>query len=155
MRHFARSVTVLAALTGLVGCGGSSPAKSAEATTGAAPMTTSATSDKLTLKRSRVRAAIGQGLGAFLQNVSVEDWPAMKDGKFYGFKLRSIRNEWGVDLKPGDVILRVNGMPIEHPEEADAAMRALDKAPSLRVDYEREGKPRVLEIPIVEDAPAR
>jgi type II secretory pathway component PulC len=42
-------------------------------------------------------------------------------------------------------------MSIEHPEEADAAMRALEKAPALRVEFERDGKPRTLELPITED----
>ena len=39
---------------------------------------------------------------------------------------------------------------IEHPEEADAALRSLEKAASLKIDYEREGKLRTLELPIVE-----
>ena len=58
--------------------------------------------------------------------------------------------DWAVDLRPGDVITRVNGHTIEHPEDADAAMRSLEKAPSLKVDYERDGKLRTLEIPIVD-----
>jgi type II secretory pathway component PulC len=143
----------------LIGCGGSpAPKTAAPATTGAPTVTPEPTpapsrATTTSLSRSRVRDTIRLGLGAFLQSVSVEDWPVMRQGKFYGFRIREIRADWGVDLKPGDVIVRVNGMPIEHPEEADAAMRSLDKAPSLRVDYERDGKARVLELPIVDDAP--
>ena len=66
------------------------------------------------------------------------------------FKLKTINPDWAIDLRPGDVITRVNGQAIEHPEEADAALRSLEKAPSLKVDYEREGKPRTLELPIVD-----
>ena len=102
------------------------------------------------LKRAAVKATIAQGLGAFLQNVSVEDWPVMHEGKFHGFKIRSINADWGVDLKPGDVVTRVNGIVPEHPEEADAALRSLEKAPALKIDFERDGKAKTLELPIVD-----
>jgi type II secretory pathway component PulC len=102
------------------------------------------------LKRARVKETIAQGLGVFLQNVAVEDWPVMHDGKFYGFKIRTINPEWGIDLKPGDVVTRVNGIVPEHPEEADAALRSLEKAPALKVDFERDGKAKTLELPIVD-----
>jgi type II secretory pathway component PulC len=102
------------------------------------------------LRRAQVKETIAQGLGMFLQNVTVEDWPVMHDGKFYGFKIRTINPAWGVDLKPGDVVTRVNGVVPEHPEEADAALRSLEKAASLKVDFEREGKAKTLELPIVD-----
>jgi len=74
----------------------------------------------------------------------------MHEGKFHGFKIKSINPDWNVDIKPGDVITRVNGIVPEHPEEADAALRSLEKAASLKIDYERDGKPRTLELPIVD-----
>ena len=141
----------------LVACGGEAPpakttadATSAKAT---APTTTAAAVPTKTtsLRRSQVKQGIARGLGYFLQNVSVEDYPVMRGNKFYGFKIKNINAELGVDLQPGDVVTRVNGMSIEHPEEADAAMRSLEKAPALRVDFERDGKPRTLELPITED----
>ena len=57
----------------------------------------------------------------------------------------------GIDLKPGDVVTRVEGMPIEHPEEAIEAFRALEVASELRVDYDRDGVPRILRFRIVDD----
>jgi type II secretory pathway component PulC len=139
-----------------VACGGETPeAKSPEAPSpqATAPMTTAAAiPEKITsLKRSQVKQQITKGLGYFLQNVTVEDYPAMKANKFYGWKIKSVSADWGVDIRPGDVVTRVNGMPIEHPEEADAALRSLEKAKALRVDYERDGKPQTLELPILED----
>jgi type II secretory pathway component PulC len=143
----------------LAACGGEAPpaktsadatsasAKPAAPTTTAAAMPTKTTS----LRRSQVKQGIARGLGYFLQNVSVEDYPVMHANKFYGFKIKDINAELGVDLRPGDVVTRVNGMSIEHPEDADAAMRSLEKAPALRVDFERDGKPRTLELPITED----
>lgn len=102
------------------------------------------------LKRAAVKDTIAQGLGMFLQNVSVEDWPVMHEGKFYGFKIRAMNPDWNIDLRPGDVVTRVNGIVPEHPEEADAALRSLEKAKSLKVDFERDGKPKTLELPIVD-----
>ena len=150
------SVPVLALLVTSVACGETPPANSAndapkpQAT---APSTTAAVVIEKTtsLKRSQVKATIAKGLGYFLQNVTVEDYPAMRAGKFYGFKIKTINAELGVDLRPGDVVTRVNSMSIEHPEEADAAMRTLEKAPALRVDFERDGKAQTLELPIKEE----
>jgi len=102
------------------------------------------------LKRAAVKETTQQGRGVFLQNVTVDDWPVMREGKFHGFKIKAINPQWGVDLRPGDVVTRVNGVVPEHPEEADAALRGLEKAASLKVDFEREGKPRTLELPIVD-----
>lgn len=154
MRH---AVLFIGALSFLA-CGGSPEPKNAEAprtsTTSASnapaadPM--KARAPVTQLKRADVKAAIDRGLGVFLQNVMVEDYPAMKEGRFYGFRLKALNPDWAVDLRPGDVIVRVNGQVIEHPEEADAALRALEKAPSLKIDYEREGKVRTLELPIVD-----
>jgi type II secretory pathway component PulC len=137
-------------------CGGSPPAKSADdaprpSTT--APTTTAASVPEKTtsLHRSQLKQTISRGLGYLLQDVMVEDYPVMHGDKFHGFKIQTITPAWGVDLRPGDVVVRVNGMSIEHPEEADAALRSLEKAPALRVDFERDGKPRTLELPITED----
>ncbi len=146
-----------AALLLLAACGQSSPppAKSpsgnASTAEGGQPTTEPAAPRPVTsLRRSQVKETIAQGLGYFLQNVTVEDWPVMREGKFHGFKIKTLNPEWGVDLRPGDVVTRVNGIVPEHPDEADAALRSLEKAPALKVDFEREGKPRTLELPIVD-----
>lgn len=153
MRHAVVLIPLVA-----IACGGSPEPKTADSpktsTTSASnpppsdPMPARAPITQL--KRADVKVAIDKGLGVLLQNVLVEDYPAMKDGRFYGFRLKALNPGWVVDLKPGDVIVRVNGQVIEHPEEADAALRSLEKAASLKIDYEREGKMRTLELPIVD-----
>lgn len=159
MRPLRPAALVLALCIGSlasVACGEPPPAKSAESAASAheaAPTTTAAAVPAKTtsLRRSQVKASIARGLGYFLQNVTVDDYPVMRGNKFHGFKVKSISADLGVDIQPGDVVTRVNGMSIEHPEEADAAMRTLEKATALRVDFERDGKPRTLELPITED----
>jgi type II secretory pathway component PulC len=140
-------------------CGGSTPpAKDAHVPKSSTGETSAPTSEQpaaakqpiTSLKRSDVKETIARGVGAFLQNVTVEDWPVMHGGKFHGFKIKTINPDWNVDIKPGDIITRVNGIVPEHPEEADAALRSLEKAPSLKIDFERDGQPRTLELPIVD-----
>src|SRR5882672_2850703 len=82
----------------LVACGGNAEApdpqmpRSAAAT---APTTTAAVGEKITsIKRSQVRAAIGRGVGSFLRNIELDEWPAMTNGKFHGWRLKSVNPEW-------------------------------------------------------------
>jgi len=107
-----------------------------------------------TLARSAVRAAVDQGLGAFLQRVELDDQPVMAAGKFHGFRISNLRDPdfWaGVDLKAGDVVTGVNGFPIERPEQAQTAFESLQVASELKVAYDRDGKPHELVYAIVDD----
>jgi hypothetical protein len=110
------------------------------------------------VRRSAVHALVTEGLGAFLQRVDVDDQPVFLGGKFHGFRIAGLRDgkAWsgfwsGVDLKPGDVVTSVNGLPIEHPEQAQTAFEALEVARELRVAYERGSQTRELVYPIVND----
>src|SRR5439155_21299852 len=66
-----------------------------------------------TIRRSDVRRAVAEGVGAFLQRVEIDDRPVFLAGKFQGFRIAALRGDprfWnGVDLRPGDVVMRVNG----------------------------------------------
>jgi hypothetical protein len=95
-------------------------------------------------------ATIDQGLGYFLQRVSVE--PELASGRFVGFRITELRpSEWwrGVDLRIGDIVTHVNGMPIERETEAFAAFDTLRTAEALRVSYIRAGEQRQLIYKIV------
>jgi type II secretion system protein C len=139
----------------LCACGGSSAALG--------PSTTAAATAPKTLAppplgdhavtRSAVRAAIADGLGVFLQRVDIDDQPVMTGGKFHGFRIAGLRDPdfWaGVDLKAGDVVTAVNGMPIERPEQAQTALESLEAAKELRVAYDRDGQPHELVYAIVD-----
>lgn len=125
----------------------SEPAAQASHTTGADGSTRGPRIEALA--RADVDRAVDDGLGVLLRNVQVDDWPVLRDGRFHGFRLRAMSPAWNVGLEPGDVILRVNDLPIEHPEEADAALRSLKTATSLRIAFERGGTPGILELPIL------
>lgn len=103
-----------------------------------------------TLWRSDVNAALDAGLGRFLQRVELV--PQVHEGNFVGFRIVELRppSWWqGVDLFPGDVVTRVNGMPIEQPTEAHAAFESLRNADKLTVTYLRDDKERELSYSIV------
>lgn len=102
------------------------------------------------LARRDVVATVKAGLGRFLQRVDVE--PSLRDGRFQGFRILELKppDFWqGVDLRPGDVITRVNGRPIETEMQAFAVFQSLKTASALRVSYVRDGQPRQLVYAIV------
>jgi type II secretory pathway component PulC len=134
-------------------CGGAAePAK----TPMASPVETNASLQAVpagALGRGQVRQSVRDGLGMFLRTLEVE--PAFREGAFIGFQLKSLRDpaRWkGIDLKVGDVISRVNGQVIEHPEDALKAFKSCENAKQIQVVGERGGAPLNVTIPIVEDA---
>jgi type II secretory pathway component PulC len=90
------------------------------------------------------------GFPRFLQKVTTE--PHLHDGRFVGFRLVSFfpgDERFGdVDLKTGDTIVRVNGQPIERPEQALAVWNGLRVASQLTVEYLRADERRELRFSI-------
>jgi type II secretory pathway component PulC len=102
------------------------------------------------LWREDVNFTVEEGLGYFLQRVAVE--PEIVGGKFQGFRIVDLRpaEYWqGVDLRPGDVVTQVNGMPIERDIDAYEAFQSLRAATLLRVSLVRGGMKRELVYAIV------
>ena len=102
------------------------------------------------LQRTDVEHAVDGGLGRFLTHVVIE--PRLSAGKFTGWSIVALQppEAWqGVDLQPGDVVTKVNGMAIEREMEAYDAFQAVRHAPTLEVSYVRQNQPRVLRITIV------
>jgi S1-C subfamily serine protease len=103
------------------------------------------------LWRKDVNDVLDAGLGKFLQRADLR--AELREGTFVGFRIVELRPPawWqGVDVVPGDVITRVNGMPIEQPTDAHAAFESLRKSDKLVVNYLREGQPRELSYSIIE-----
>jgi hypothetical protein len=72
------------------------------------------------IDRAGLVLIIDAGLGRLFQRVKVA--AELDGGKFVGFRIVSIDQAWAAaPLSPGDVIRRVNGQPIERPEQAMAA----------------------------------
>lgn len=142
----------------LAGCGAASPREGShpQPATVTAPALTAAPArtGEHTVGRSAVLAVVARGLGALLQHVDIDDKPVFVQGRFHGFAIAKLSDPtyWtGVDLKPGDVVVSVNGLPIERPEQAQAVLDSLATANELRVALERDGQPRELVYSIVDD----
>jgi hypothetical protein len=103
-----------------------------------------------TLQRADVERVVDAGLGRFLGHVVLE--PSLSAGKFNGWSIVDLvpRGLWGgVDLRPGDVVTKVNGMAIEREAEAFDAFQAVRQAPALEITYLRQNQPRTLRFTIV------
>lgn len=145
MKNFVASVACVA----VVACGSSSPPPSAPASPAPAPAAP-AKPRELVVSRATVRETVRAGLGAFLAGVHLEDEPVYRDGRFHGFRLVALSEPLARSgLRAGDVILRVNGRPIERPEQALAVFREAPGEPAIVVDFERDGAAAQLRVPIV------
>lgn len=146
------------------GCGGGNKA-SASAQSPAPPASSSRPAPRAQadvpsapghLPRAAVLATLSHGLGAFLGRLDTE--PVVDAGHFRGWRIVRLHERdplWkGVDLGPGDIVTRINGKPIERPEQALNAFQGLAIDPQLRVAYERNGKPREL-VYLIDDPPPR
>jgi type II secretory pathway component PulC len=105
------------------------------------------------LFRQDVDAVIDGGFPQFLQRVEVE--PRLVEGQFRGWSIVNLspRDFWsGVDLKPGDIVTRVNDLPIERETEAYDVFESLKQTNTLRVAFQRDGQSRLLEYRIVQRA---
>lgn len=104
-----------------------------------------------TLRRAEVVSFVESGFGEFLSRVEVE--PSLDSGRFRGWEIVALRPPgfWqGVDLRPGDVVTSVNGLPIERETEAWEAFQSLKLADELIVHYRRERAERGLVYKIVD-----
>jgi hypothetical protein len=103
--------------------------------------------------RDELIDSLNAGLGAFLQHVEVE--PSLEEGRFRGFRILQLipPGYWdGIDLEPGDVVVSVNGMPIERETEAYAAFEALRSAKEIRIAVLRLGVAREVVVGVIERA---
>jgi len=143
-------------LTLLVGCGADAVAPAAAPRLAARPARVAKAPaaprpPRGALFREDVNALIDGGFPQFLQRVEVE--PRLVDGEFRGWSIVNLspRDFWsGVDLKPGDIVTRVNDLPIERETEAFDAFESLKQSDTLRVAFQRDGQSRMLEYRIVQ-----
>jgi S1-C subfamily serine protease len=162
MRRSVLALAVMPLVALLAGCGGNELPPDSPGTFAGdnAPAAKAATPlPPNTLRRSAVLDAVARGPGAFLQRVELDDRPVFEGGQFHGFRIAALRGDpefWhGVDLRPGDVVTRVNGVVVQKPDDAQTALQSLEVASELVVDFDREGQPHELKFAIYDDVPGR
>jgi hypothetical protein len=100
------------------------------------------------------RVLVQQGPAWILRRVMREETFG-KDGRFAGWRITGLPEEWrSIDLRPGDVVARVNGKTLETPEEAWDAWKAVAGATEIKLALVRDGAARDLVIPIDGDPSA-
>ena len=110
-----------------------------------------------TIDRALLLTVLDGGLGRFLQGVETE--PVVIDGQFVGFRLVSLFPQDArfrdVGIEPGDVVTRVNGQPIERPEQAVRVWDGLRVASELVIEYQRQGESSVVRFAIEDTGESR
>ena len=98
------------------------------------------------LARADVERVLRQGPPWLLRRVVPEE--VIRGGRFVGWRLLSVPEDWTIDLHNGDVVTKVNGLSIERPDDLWAAWMQMQSAVELRIAYERDGQAREIVLPI-------
>lgn len=98
------------------------------------------------LPRDLVLRVLDEGPQPFISGIDVE--PVFHSGKFFGWRLISFWSESsryeGALVRVGDIILGVNGIPIERPEDVMGLWTSLRTAEEIRIELIRGGARRVV-----------
>jgi type II secretory pathway component PulC len=153
-------VPAVAALLGIAACGGSQQPATEPRSSGAETVAPEPELSKLPaghVWRVQVMRVMSPGLGAFLQRIEVKE-KLSDDEQFVGWEVLRLKGDplfWqGVDLKPGDVILRVNGRVIGHYNEAYKVWKQLATVPSIEIIFQRGDQQRELRYEIHDESAA-
>lgn len=105
-----------------------------------------------TIRRGDLVRMLDQSPALFLRRVDSE--PRFEAGRFRGWQINAVfpgdPRFAGIDVRRGDVVTRVNGQPIEQPDQFIVVWQALRQARELRVDLLRNGQPHVARWSIVD-----
>ena len=140
-------VGALMALVGLVAC---SPVERREPVTPIIIDESDQPEPDWSISRDDYETTIKQGLQKVMRWYFVK--PAYKGSAFVGYQVVQIYNERlekGPLLK-GDVLISINGLPIERPEQALPIWRGLLGQKGVRINLIRGGKEKTYDIPIVQ-----
>lgn len=106
------------------------------------------------LKRSAVVRVVDIGIGRWLAGGAEVERKIAKS-HFQGWEIQRLYPGdpcyATVDLRPHDVVIQVNGKPIEKPEQAFDVLTSLRTASELVVDFLRDGQPQKLTLQIADE----
>jgi type II secretory pathway component PulC len=89
---------------------------------------------------------LAEGPQAFISQVDVR--PAFQRGRFFGWRIVDYRGPG--HLRRGDIVVQVNGLGLERPEQFVAAWAGLRRARALEFELIREGRRQTFRYPILE-----
>lgn len=102
------------------------------------------------IRRQDLSNILSAGPAAVLAMVETE--PAREGKRFMGFRIVAFvqGDPKAVDLRPGDILVAVNGKKIIQPDDYFRVFQELAVASELRFDILRDGLAKTLSYPIVE-----
>lgn len=105
------------------------------------------------VRRQALVRLIDAGLPRWMQGV--EGDRALANHRFQGWLIKSLYPNdpcyHDIGLERGDVVQKVNGKSIEKPEQAFDVVESLRTAPTIVVDFLRNGRPKSITIAIAND----
>jgi type II secretory pathway component PulC len=102
--------------------------------------------DKGVIRRSELDGYIKEGPQRFIQLVQVR--PTFRRGRFFGWRVLGYQGPG--PIRPGDIVIRINGRSMERPAQFMSVWNRLPKETELVVSLVRENKPVTLRFPIVD-----
>jgi hypothetical protein len=108
------------------------------------------------LSRSALRGTVAAGLPRWLRGVQVE--ATFDKRRFRGWTVVSLFPgdpcSGGIEIRPGDIVTRVNGKSVERPEQALEIFQGVATGNVLTVDLVHDGRPRTIRFQIEGDEAA-
>jgi type II secretory pathway component PulC len=152
---------VASALFGSAACGGSISAVEETniaadlAAHGKKPVEDTAPEDKIavtqiaSVTRAELDAIIAKGPPYLLARIQLD--PVFENSVFVGWELAGYRSELQsvLGLAPGDIIMQINDLPIERPEQIEVLYQQLKTAAQIVFDVRRGGRRIQLVSPIL------
>lgn len=131
-----------------VGCGGDGTSAKAPAPK---PKSTAQASARKplppgTVAREDVNRVLLQGPPFIFRRMLFEEH--IQGGRFVGWRILGLPEDWTIDLKPGDVVSTVNGFSLEKPDDVWNAWSATATSPDIKIGLERAGKKQELVLRI-------
>lgn len=129
-----------------------------EASTSATASTPGGRIPDAAVTRDEIDVLLQRGPGWLMSQIALE--PVIAAGRrFLGFRLLSIFDD-GVrvrrsGVKTGDVIQRVNGLPLRTPDDLTKILASLRQAAAIELKLLRGGEPLTVRLAIVESSLAR
>ena len=100
------------------------------------------------VSKAQLNAILAKGPANILAQVQTDAYKI--NGRFAGFKIVSFRIDASevLGIKPGDVVIKVNDLKIETPDQYFEVFEKLKKAAFIKFDILRDGKAKIIKTDI-------
>ncbi|MCB9558690.1 MAG: hypothetical protein H6707_21415 [Deltaproteobacteria bacterium] len=98
------------------------------------------------INRAALRRLVEAGAPSFIAQIDVR--ASFKRRRFWGWRV--LQYSGPGQLAPGDIVRRINGFPIERPDQFIRVWNALPAQPEISIELVRAGKQHLIRLPIVD-----